>query len=384
MYRKMSKPKKALIVSNTAFSIVNFRMGLMDMIRQKGFDVHTVCRPDESIEKLKSEGYPVIPIKNLSRKGRNPVQDIRLFMELFRIFYREKPDLVLTFRAKPVIYGSIAAALTGASTISVIAGLGYLFINNNFSSRIVKLLYRCGLYFSTRVVFYNRDDTDLFVSKRLVDPSKTVLIPGSGIDTDTFSPSFCTAKLKTGNNHCVFLIISRILVDKGIIEFVEAAQRVRQKYPHTEFHLLGPIDHGNPTGIHEQTLREWEKEKGVEYLGKTDDVRPYICASDVVVLPSYREGTPKSLLEGMAMAKAIITSDAPGCNHVVDNGINGYVVPIKNADALAEAMIRYIELSPEEKQEMGNKSREKAVKEFSEVRVVHAYADLIDKMVSVQ
>lgn len=363
---------KVLFVSNTGLSIYIFRLGLMKVLRDKNIEVVAVGTEDGFSEKLKNEGFRFIPLHNVNRKGKNPIEDIVLLLELFAIYKKEKPDFILHFRTKPNLYGTIAARLCNIKSICTITGLGYLFIKTRLLAKVAKALYKIALSFAEKVVFQNPEDRNLFVRERIVDRQKTLLSPGSGIDTSYLTPKVCQ-DFQKDQKSVVFLLISRMIWDKGIAEFIEAARIVKQKNLFSEFWLLGPLDGGNPTAIPEDVLKGWESDGVARYLGPTDDVRPFICKSDVVVLPSYREGTPRSLLEAMSMAKPVITTQTPGCDQVVDNGKNGFLVSVKDAMALADAMLKFIHLSDDDKKKMGVNSRAKAVKEFDESIVIDIY-----------
>ncbi|MFN3869915.1 MAG: glycosyltransferase, partial [Aquificaceae bacterium] len=226
-----------------------------------------------------------------------------------------------------------------------------------------------------RVVFQNYEDMNLFIEKALIDKDKTVIIKGSGVDIKYFSPEYCQEEVK---DTFIFLMVSRLLWDKGVKEFVEAGRLLKKRYGDSiELWLLGPLDKGNPSSVSEEDLKRWIKEGLVKYLGVAEDVRPYMCKANCVVLPSYREGVPRSLLEAMAMAKPIITTDSPGCREVCKDGENGFLVRARDVESLFKAMERMYNLSREEREEMGRRGRQLALEEFSEGRVVKAYLSII-------
>ena len=285
---------------------------------------------------------------------------------LFFLFRSLKPDVILTYTIKPVIYGSIAAKLFGVSRIyAMIEGLGYAFIGDDLRSRfiniIVKILYYLSLKANQNVFFLNPDDRDLFIKLRLSNDAQAVLINGIGVDLDYYKPEPFPENLS-------FLLIARLLKDKGIREYVEAARNIKQKYPKISFRLVGWMD-DNPASVSKNELDTWVKQGIVKYLGKLSDVRPAIAASSVYVLPSYREGTPRTVLEAMAMGRPIITTDAPGCRETVQHGKNGFLVPIKNVSVLVSAMENFIQ-QPELIETMGLASREIAVEKY-DVRKVN-------------
>ena len=370
---------KILVVSNTSFFLYNFLLGLMREFRREGAVVSGVAPLDGFSERLRAEGFPVIPVTQLNRKGSNPLEDLRLMLELRRIYAREQPDLVLHFTIKLNVYGSIAARLAGTKSIFTVTGLGWLFTDKSLKAALgsfgYKILYRIAVSSSQHVVFLNHDDRAFFLCNRLVRDEGCSVIPGAGVNTDIFQPAFCGEQ---GSNDAApsFLLIGRMLWDKGVREFADAAAIVKRTQPAAQFLLLGPMDKENRSAIPETVISGWEGKGVVQYLGRTDDVRPFICRSDVVVLPSHREGVPSSLLEAMAMGKPVITTDAPGCKEVVEDGKTGFIAPVKDAPALADCMLRFIKLSRTEREAMGQNARAKVLREFDEKVAVGAYLRL--------
>lgn len=367
---------RILCVSNTAFSLHNFRLGLLRALREQGFDVSLAAPEDSYAERLRGEGFRLIPVKHLDRKGSNPLADLRFLLESYRLYKLEKPDLVLHYTIKVNVFGGIAAKLAGTRALSTITGLGWLFINPGLKARLgrsgYELLYRIALSFSSTVFFQNEDDRQFFVRKGIVKEHKSAWTPGAGIDTTHFCPGSLPSR-DNGGAALVFLLIGRMLWDKGVGEFAEAARIVKQTHPDTEFHLLGPIDTENRSAIPASVIDGWVEQGIVKYLGPTDDVRPFIRDSAVVVLPSYREGTPRSLLEALAMERPVIATDAPGCREVVEDGRNGLLVPVRDAQALASAMKQMIEKGEGERQRMGAYGRRKVVNEYDERITIDQY-----------
>jgi len=371
---------KIIIISNTSRSLYNFRLGLIDTLRKKRIDIVLCAAYDEYSTKLKERGHKLILIK-LDRKGINPFKDLMLIKNFYRIFRKEKPDLTLHFSIKPNIYGAIAARLAGVKCINTVTGLGYVFIEENLLLEFVKILYKISFRFPENIFFQNIDNLNFFVNKNIISKNKAILVSGSGVNVKYFHPDFCK-EFKRKNKNLVFLFLGRLLWDKGIDQFVKASEIVRQKYPQTEFCLLGRIDKGNPNAVPEKVIRNWEKEKLIKYLGTTYDVRSFICKSDAVVLPSlHTEGLPRSLLEGMAMAKPIITTDIPGCREVAEDGKNGFLVRPKDYNALARGMIQLIELSLKDREKLGSFGREKAVEKFDENNIINNYLEAITAIV---
>jgi len=360
-----------IFVSNISWSLFNFRRGLMEELKKRGHDVSFCATVDEYSVRLEKEGFGFIPI-DLDRKGTNLFKDLTLMVRLCSVYKKEKPGLVFHNSIKPNIYGAIAARLAGVKCVNTVSGLGYLFIRKNIYFHLVKFLYTLACAFSEKTFFQNKDDLNLFLDNGIVRPDKARLVKGSGVNVKFFTPDYCRT-IKKENNLFVFSFIGRVLWDKGVGEFIEAARITRKLYPFSRFTILGMIDSGNPAGVSRTRIDDWQKEGLVEYLGETSDVRPFVCASDCVVLPSYREGTPKSLLEASAMEKPIITTNAVGCREVIDDGITGFQVPVKDSQKLAEAMQEVMRLSSEKRQAMGNSGREKMLREFSEEMVIDTY-----------
>jgi len=301
-------------------------------------------------------------------------------LNLYRLFRELKPDCLLSYTIKPVIYGSIAAKVAGVPAIfSLITGLGYAFIGTGKLKRmltsVVSVLYRFSLRFNRLVFFQNPDDQHLFIKNQMVrDIDQTRLINGSGVDLNHFS----YRPLQDRQKEQCFLLVARLLSDKGVREYVAAARALKRKYPTSKFQLLGPLD-TNPTSCQPQELEAWQKEGTIEYCGVTTDVRSFLEAATVFVLPSYREGTPRSALEAMSIGRSVVTTDAPGCREVVINGQNGFLVPIKDHKSLATAMEQFI-LNPKLAQQMGFESRRIAEERFD----VHQVNDFLLKQMGLK
>jgi glycosyltransferase involved in cell wall biosynthesis len=368
--------KKILIAINTAWNLVNFRTGLILSLQNAGYDVIAVAPTDEYVPKLLALGCRYVPL-SMDNKGTHPIRDFQLLLGFIRILYQERPSLFLGYTVKPNVYGSIAAHALDIPVINNIAGLGAAFIKQSWLTRVVRLLYRMALSRSAKVFFQNDDDRQEFVTSGLVRQSITDLLPGSGIDLGRFAP----VPLPKGDRFR-FLLIARMLWDKGVGEYVEAARSLKQRYPSAEFCLLGFLDVQNPAAISRSQMDEWVSEGAVRYLGVTDDVRSEIASADCIVLPSYREGTPRTLLEAAAMGRPIVTTDAVGCREVVDHGVNGYLCRVKDAADLAEKMEKVACLSPDDRREMGRKGRVKIEREFDEAIVIKKYLDAVNTILA--
>jgi glycosyltransferase involved in cell wall biosynthesis len=282
----------------------------------------------------------------------------------------------LHYTIKPNIYGTIAASWLNIPVINNVCGLGTMFLKDNLLSKVAILLYRIAFRFPKKIFFQNDDDRQLFLKRRIVSKKVSDLLPGSGIDTQIFSPSKASAK----KNKFTFLLISRLIYDKGILEYIEAIDVLKKEGIDAKFQLLGPIDVKHKRGIPEEMIQTWIEKGQVEYLGTTEDVRSFIENADCVVLPSYREGTPKTLLEAASMGKPIVATNVPGCNNVVVDGENGYLCNLRDSNDLALKMKNMLSLDNEEREKMGLKSREYVITNFDESLVINKYLESIEKI----
>lgn len=356
---------KFLMTSSFLPSVLNFRGKLLEAIHAKGYEIH-VMAPDltdfaDELNQLQQLGYHIYEIP-MQRTGTNPIKDLNTLMGMYRLMREIKPDVVLSYTIKPVIYGTLAAWLAKVpKRFALITGLGYAFQNvesgkRSLFQKMVYGLYGYALKHADKVFFQNPDDLKLFQDMHLLEANKpTVVVNGSGVNVQDFEVMPLPLNAQ-GQVKASFLLIARLLGDKGVREYAEAARIIKAKYPETEFHLVGWID-DNPSAISQAELDTWVNEKTVNYWGKLSDVRPAISASSVYVLPSYREGTPRTVLEAMAMGRAVITTDAPGCRETVSNGVNGYLVGVKSVDDLVQCMQYFIE-DPKLITYMGQRSRE--------------------------
>ena len=371
--------KRILISINTSWNIYNFRSSLIHVLKAEGYTIITAAPDDAYTSRLRAMLDHHIPLP-MHSAGTSLFKDIALFLRYVRVLHKVKPAVVLTYTIKPNIYGAFAARLLGIPIINNVSGLGTAFIRNNWLTHIVKLLYRIAFRYSACVFFQNPEDYDLFIGMKLVSSAKAALLPGSGIDLDYFYPT--KEEMRNPEVAVAFVLIARLLWDKGIGEFVEAARIVKAKYPQTIFHLVGPKGVQNKTAIPEDKINQWIAEGIVEYLGETDEVRQVIAAHDCVVLPSYREGMSRVLLEAAAMGKPLIATDVPGCRHVVDHGKNGLLCTVQNAQDLANTMVDFLRLSQEQRAQMGHESRAKAEREFDQRFVLDAYIKKIASIIS--
>ena len=369
--------KRIVIISNVSWNLYNFRLSLMKAMQSEGYEVIAIASYDEYSQKIIDAGFEFHDIK-LNAQGVNPFEDIKTMWDFYKLFKSIAPDYICQYTIKPNIYGSFAAKMLNIKTINNIAGLGNLFIKESPVTKIAKLLYKISQSNVDRVFFQNRDDFAFFVHQGIVKPAKCDILPGSGVDTKRFRPT-----IKEQSNRIRFLHISRMIWEKGIGEYVEAARIIKSKYPNIEFCLLGFLDVENPGAISREQMNQWINEGVINYLGVSDNVDEVIATADCVILPSYyREGTPKTLLESASSAKPIITTDNVGCRDVVDHGINGYLCEPRSAEDLAEKIEMFMQLTPSERQEMGNKSRIKVKREFDEKIVINKYLEALKEVTS--
>ena len=365
-----------LVSANSLWNISNFRAGLIRALSTQGFDV-VVAAPVKAEEKKPTGIGADIRDMPMQRSGMNPFADGLLLLRYAALIRQVGPFAFLGFTIKPNIYGSLAARLVGIPSIPNVSGLGTAFIRGGLLGRFVTTLYRVAFARTHVVLFQNPDDRDLFVSRKIIRPEQARLLPGSGIDLERFAPA---APLRPGPP--TFLLISRLLADKGVREFVEAARMTRTKFPEARFQLLGGLDPDNTTAIAEPELAQWIEEGIVEYLGPTDDVRPFIADADAIVLPSYREGLPRSLLEGGAMARALIATDVPGCREIVKDGVSGLLCEVRNAASLADAMARFAAMDVDGRRKLGEAARRRVESEYDERLVIEAYVELLKPLVA--
>jgi glycosyltransferase involved in cell wall biosynthesis len=365
------KPAKVILVSRCAWTLYNFRAGLIRSLKERGDVVLGGGAAGDGFEpKLKNLGIVFVPLP-VSRRPIDPLSDWLLLWTLFRLYRRERPDLVHHFTIRPVIYGSLAAWFAGVpKVVNSITGLGTVFGDSQkwWLRAIVERQYRLALSISHMTFFQNEEDYRHFLVRGLVKSEKAQVVPGSGVNCEWFHPQ--SPSENSTNGSVTFLLSARLLWEKGIADFVQAARLVRQVCPNTEFQLLGKRDERNPNVIPQDVLDQWEAENVIKWLGDVSDVRPILAKADVVVLPSYyREGVPRALLEASAMGKPIIATDTVGCRDVVEPEKNGILVPVKNPPALASAMIRLIE-HPPMRWSMGKAGRASVVKKFNEQLVI--------------
>ena len=369
---KDSKKKSIVICSNYAWTIYNFRLPLIRSLKAEGYEIIILTQFDGYEKYLFNEADKVLDLF-ISRKGINPFIDIiSIFNILFRLFLI-RPDFLLNFSIKPVIYGSIAAKIMRVPSASMITGLGTGFLLNNWITGIIKVLYRISIKHSHAVIFQNQDDLQIFKDNNLVNPNNCYISPGSGIDLESFK-----YEVFPHNKPEKLILIARMLKDKGIIEYIEAAEVVNKSHPDVIFQLLGPLGVENRSAISKKEMDYLTGSEYIEYLGETDNVKDFIKNSDCVILPSYREGTSRVLLEAAATGRPLIASNVTGCKEIIDHGVNGYLCKSKDSIDLAEKIMKFLNLSNEQKKEMGLNGRKKVKEEFDQEIVFKLYKRILN------
>ncbi len=358
------------VIANTAWNLYHFRSDLIRHLRLHHNVVYAIAPADGFEGRLTAvcDGYE--EIKKLQRKGTNAFSDLALYHELVAIMKRQKLDVVLCYTVKPNIYGTLAAHRLGIPVINTITGLGFTFLENRLINKVVVRLYKYALEKSSRIIFQNKDDRHLFIKEGIVKAGKTSLIRGSGIDVEKFHPTLNTI---VHNGRLNFLFIGRFLYDKGVIELLQGFSLAAEKNSSIHLHMVGDTDEGNPASVSNADLAQYRQREEIHFHGYQENVIPYLAKADVVVLPSYREGTPRVLLEGMSMAKPVIATNVPGCKDMVKNGMNGFLVKVKSGEELAHAILKMAALSIEERMEMGITGRKNVVEHYSSEAIIREY-----------
>jgi len=361
--------KKIAVIENGLFSTYTMREGLMMHLLKEGCDVYILTHTNRFVPQVEKMGLKVI---NIGSGNLNPVKVSKYIYNLRKALKKIKPDVCLTFSIRPAIWGNLITRQLKIPTITNITGVGPLFISKNIVYRTARTLYRNALSKTKKVFFQNFDDMNLFIERKFVKSSIAERIPGSGIDFKKFSPII----LKE--------FIGRLIKDKGIFEYIDAARIIRKKYPNAVFNVMGPFWTQNlkkNTITHTQ-LQHWIDEGVIDYLGEKKDVRKFIAEADCIVLPSYREGTSNTLLEAASMEKPTITTNATGCKEIVSDNVTGFLCNVRDEQDLADKMEKMILLPPEERKEMGKKARQKIIKEYDKQIVIQAYLRAIREAIN--
>jgi glycosyltransferase involved in cell wall biosynthesis len=364
-----------LLLSNSAWNLVNFRTPIIEALKCEGYRLVAAVSSDQSDGELRTMGVDVrhIPV---DARGLSPLRDARLLARYLRLFREIQPAAILPFTAKPNIYGSLAAASLKVPVINTITGLGTGFLKGAALAATLRILYRLALRRSARVFVHNPDDRELLLSRRIVTAEQARVVPGSGVDTERFILAPGSRPRKT-HGPLTFLFIGRLLKTKGAFEFVAAADELKDELD-ARFQMLGRFE-APPDALTPEMLQPLVNRGVLEVLGEVSDVRPIIGQADCVVLPSYREGMPRAILEASAMGKPVIATDAPGCRQAVEGGITGLLCEVGSAASLANAMRRMAVLTGAERAEMGLRGRQKIQSEFSQELVARAYLKAVSE-----
>jgi glycosyltransferase involved in cell wall biosynthesis len=363
--------KLIALSANVSWNLLNFRLPVIEALRGEGYRIAALTPPDGASAQLSALGIDHVPI-DMELKNMSPSRDARLLIDYRRALKRLQPAALLGFTPKPNAFGSIAAHSLGIPVINNMTGMAFMergWIARNLPLNLLRLSFR-----RSRIVFFqNPDDQQTFLRLKIVRPDQARLLPGSGIDLSSFAPS-----PPPGLDGSIFrpILIARLLWEKGLAEFIEAARMLRERSD-IRPQLLGFVDVPSPSAVPRATLDQWIAEGVIEYLGATEDVRPFIAAADCVVLPSYREGLPRVLLEGAAMGKPLISTDVPGCREVVDHGVNGFLCRDRDAASLHQALVAMADLSPQERARMGEAGRRKMEAQFDQRIVAQLYVDAV-------
>ncbi len=368
--------KKIALVCNTSWGMMMFRSGLMKRLVKEGYHVSVLAPYDDHSKEIEALGchYVDVPMDN---KGSNIFKDLLLLRRFYKHYKRINPDLVFHYTIKPNVYGTLAAKYANVKSIAVITGLGYTFINHGLTSKVAKFLYKISLKHSQKVWFINHEDRKKFIKEHIVSRDIMEILSGEGVDMEKYAPrekSIIDDKFR-------FVLIARLLWDKGVGELVKAAREIKDKYPNVEVQLVGFVGVKNPQAISKEQVDYWVKKGWVKYMGSTNDVRDFIAEADCIVLPSYREGISKILMESASMAKPIIASNVPGCREIVENVNSGYLCDVMDYYDLALKMEKMILLSESQRQEMGKRGRAHIKEEFDENIVLDRYLHTINMFI---
>ena len=344
-------------------------MEILRHFKDKGYEIYVLSKAEKNnIEILEKQGFHCRPVGTVVL---NPIIACQFFFKLIQQIKQIQPDIIFSFTIRPNIFGSLAALFLSIPIVSNVTGTGPLTTDTGLVYRLIRLAYKFAFSKNQRVFFQNQDDYEFFLKNKYINKNQAKLLPGSGVDTDYYLPRPKTQKVFS------FLMVSRLIVDKGVRDYIEAARIVKSKYPEVQFCLLGPYwqQSTSKNTITEAEVKTWEEEGIINYLGYTLDVRPYMANVDAIVLPSYREGCANVLMQGASMAKPLIATDVTGCRNLIENGITGYLCEVRNPVSLAEKMILLYNLAEDKRLEMGLKGREKMIKEYQKRLVLKAYEE---------
>lgn len=363
---------KIVLVANTSWYLYNFRRNLIRALQEEGHQVLSLGDAGEYGDKLRNEGFAHKEV-GFTQAGTSPLREWRTVQRIRREFRAFDADVALSWTPKGNSYAALAARGLQVKRIANVSGLGRAFIHKTWVTRVARVLLKFALGGASTVFFQNRDDRELLVQTGIAPGARARLLPGSGVDLTRFA----VTPLRPDDGTRRVLMVSRLLWSKGAAEFAAAAQTLRREDEAWRFQLLGAFDDSPSSGVPRTTLQQWVDDGRLEYLGTTDDVRLAIAASDCVVLPSYREGLPRTMLEAAAMARPILTTDAPGCRDCVREDRNGFLFAPRDADSLANALRRFASLTTEQRAAMGQAGRKLVEESFDERIVIEAYRQAI-------
>jgi glycosyltransferase involved in cell wall biosynthesis len=370
---------RVAVVSNTSWYLFNFRLNLMRALQQAGHEVIAIAPRDDYSVRIEQAGIGFLPV-GISGDGTNPLRELGTVLQLRRLLHKHRVDLALSNTPKGNLYTALSCIGSARAFVPNVSGLGRVFIRRSALTRLVMLLYRLTFRHAALVLFQNPDDLETFVSAGIVPRNQCERVPGSGVDLTRFS----VTPLPTGDGAPgdsaggpVFLLVARMLWDKGVGEFVEAARRVKRQHPSARCQLLGFLDVANPAAISREQMRAWTEEGCVDYLGSTDDVRRFLVQADCVVLPSYREGMPRTLLEAAACGRPVITTDVPGCRDALVDAVTGWLCKVKDAASLAERMGEFIAMPVYRRQAAGDAARAMVEQRFGEQIMIRRYLAVV-------
>ncbi len=369
--------KRVAIIENHELGIYSIRHDLVKAIAEE-YDVTVLTELDDSFKNGDLE--ETVKFVDVGKSVLNPVTALKYNSRIKKALLEAKPDVCLTFTIRPAIYGNMVTSKLRLPTISTITGTGPLFESKSLAYWVARQLYKWVLKKTRFVFFPNFDDLEAFVEKKYITRAQARRVPGSGVNYETFAPQSST---RNNDDKFIFLYISRLLKDKGVMEYVEAASIVKKKFPHAEFHIVGPLWTGNKKSltVTAEELKSWIDKDWVVYHDKQKDVRPFIANADCVVMPSYREGMSNVLLEAASMARPLIATDVTGCRDIVQDKWNGLLCKVRDGKDLADKMEMMLALSPAEREKMGIRGREKMIKEFDKKLVISMYMQSIKEII---
>ncbi|MEO6452634.1 MAG: glycosyltransferase family 4 protein [Ginsengibacter sp.] len=372
--------KKVLIVANLSMHIMKVRKSLIRILEDSGYDVEIITARDKYFDILIHEEYKIHELHALNSRGQSLFEQFRVYYEYKKLYKEIKPDFIFHYTIKPNIYGTFAATSLKIPSVITINGLGQVY-ENPLLFKTVSVIFKLACKQSKAVIFQNADDLNLFLSKKLVAKNKTVLVNGSGIDCELFSPVICKNSYSKKNGESLkFALTARLLWTKGLKEYYEAAKKIKKKYPLVTFYIVGYLQEDPKIGVTAGIIKLWQESGIIKFLDAVSDIREILCECDVAVLPSYyREGVPRVLIEGLAMAKPIITTDSVGCKETVIDNWNGFKVPVKNTELLYNALENMILLPEEKFEKFRNNSRKLAIEKFNEKDILKLYLNLANK-----